>query len=247
MQKRIVIIYYHDVVEKGKGFSYQKIEKDKFEEQMKFLKNEGYHTILFSDLERPLPTKSVIVSFDDGFRSVYTEAYPIMKKYGIKANVYLPTKYISNDEKFMTWEMIQELQKTKMFEFAGHTYSHVDIRTLSKEDLREEIKKSNNMIKRMVGYVPKAFCMPYGVFDKRSLNIIRKMGCYSYILGSFYGTIGQNKLKNKTVPRIGISNDDSNLTFEKKIMGKLNWKGYFQRFRLFLQTKMRKYITEYEY
>ena len=69
--EKVVVIYYHEVVEKGQGYSYQKIEKDKFEAQMRYLYEQGYKSILFSDLDKALPEKSIIVSFDDGFRTVY--------------------------------------------------------------------------------------------------------------------------------------------------------------------------------
>ena len=111
MAKKLKVLYYHEVVEQGQGFSYQKIEKEAFEQQMAYLRAEGYETLYFSDLNKPLPAKAVIVSFDDGFRSVYENAAPIMEKYGIKGNVYLPTGYIGNDPHFMDWDMVQKLQE----------------------------------------------------------------------------------------------------------------------------------------
>lgn len=247
MKNKVVVIYYHEVVEDGMGFSYQKIDKTKFEKQMKYLHDEGYSSILFSELERPILDKTVIVSFDDGFKSVYQNAYPIMERYGIKGNIYLPTRYIGVDDKFMTWEMVQELHETDMFEFAGHTHNHVDIRTLSEENLMKEIEKSDSIIKDRLGYMPKAFCMPYGTYDNKSINLLNKMDVYQYILGSFYGMIQQDSLENKVLPRIGISNSDSDLIFKRKLEGKLNWKGYLQRIRLYLQTKAGKRVTQYEY
>ena len=75
--KKLIIIYYHDIVENGKGYSYQKVEKEHFENQMKYLKEHGYQTILFEDMEKFLPEKAVLVTFDDGFQSVYKNAVPI--------------------------------------------------------------------------------------------------------------------------------------------------------------------------
>ena len=56
--KKLIIIYYHDIVENGKGYSYQKVEKEHFENQMKYLKEHGYQTILFVDMEKFLPEKA---------------------------------------------------------------------------------------------------------------------------------------------------------------------------------------------
>lgn len=245
--KSLIIIYFHEVVEKGEGFSYQKIEKEKFEEQMKYLNDEGYQSLFFSELEKEWPEKAIIVSFDDGFRSVYENAAPIMEKYNIKGNIYLPTQYIEKDDKFMTWKMVQELDKKKQFEFAAHTHNHVDIRILKKETFYQEVETSNKMIKEKLGYVPEAFCMPYGVYDKKSINILQGFGTYKYILGSFYGEIQQDKLMNQIIPRIGISNDDTISIFKKKLEGKLNLKGYLQKIRLYMQSKLGNRVTEYKY
>lgn len=247
MENKLTIIYYHEVVSKGKGYSYQKIEEAKFEEQMKYLHDHGYHTLFFSDLKEEIPEKAVIVSFDDGFRTVYQNAAPIMEKHGIKGNVYLPTSYINQDDHFMTWIMIKELYDKKQFEMQAHTHHHVDIRTLDAMTMSEEIRISNRMIKKELGYVPVAFCMPFGTYDSSSVKILKGLHQYKYILGSFYGNVDESKLTNSVLPRIGISNDDSIETFADKLSGKLNWKGPLQKLRLQLKNLKKERIINYEY
>ena len=101
-----------------------------------------------------------------------------MLKYRIKGNVYLPTKYVSTDNHFMTWEMIKDLSKNGFFEIQAHTHSHVDIRGLDKRTMEEEINLSDALLKKNLGYTPKAFCIPYGTFDKNSINLLMKTGRY---------------------------------------------------------------------
>ena len=205
---KLLIIYYHEVVEDGEGFSYQKIEKSRFESQMKYLSDHGYHTLLFSEIEHTLPDKAVIVSFDDGFKSVYENAAPIMKKYGIKGNVYLPTKYISKDEHFMTWEMVKTLVSTNQFEMQAHTHSHVDIRCLDSKELKNEIKQMDQLFEKNIGAKTEVFCIPFGTYNRKSIKLILTTNRYKYLLGSFYGHIDTKKTDNKVLPRIGISNND---------------------------------------
>lgn len=245
--KKILIMYYHEVVKRGEGATYQKIEEEKFEAQMKYLRDNGYTSLFFSELDKPLPQKSVIVSFDDGFRSVYENAAPIMQKYGIKGNIYLPTAYIGQGEKFMDWDMVRDLQD-KGFEMQAHTHNHVDIRTLSAEDMQREVETSSEYFSRELGEVPCAICLPFGAYDRRSVKLLKKTGKYKYILASFYGRAGERKLKKGgLLPRIGISNADDIQTFEKKLKGKLSWKGPMQRVRLFLRNLKGEKITKYEY
>ncbi len=244
MGNKLTIIYYHEVVKKNEGFSYQKIEADKFEEQMRYLRDNDYVSLTFSQLKDPLPEKAVIVSFDDGFRTVFENAAPIMKKYGIKGNVYLPTAYIGEKPQFMTWEMVKLLQGD--FEFQAHTHNHVDIRALCKEDMQKEIMQSDELFDKYLGYLPKAFCMPFGTYNNTSKKILNGIDRYDYLLASYYGSIKKYD-KGKVLPRIGISNDDTIEIFEKKLKGKFNYKGTLQRLRLFLHNLKKDRITEYIY
>ena len=245
--KKLLITYYHEVVKKGEGATYQKIEEEKFEAQMRYLQEQGYTSLFFSELGKPLPEKAVIVSFDDGFRSVYENAAPIMQKYGIKGNIYLPTAYIGNDEKFMDWDMVRALQD-KGFEMQAHTHTHADIRALSAEDMQREVETSKACFTRELGKAPCAICLPFGTYDGRSLRLLKKTGGYRYILASFYGRVGQCKLKKGgLLPRIGISDTDGIEVFEKKLKGKLSWKGPMQRARLFLHNIKGDKIRKYEY
>ena len=243
----LLIIYYHEIVEKGQGYSYQKIDRDKFENQMKYLHDRGYHSLLFSELEKTLPEKAIIVSFDDGFRTVYENAAPIMKKYGIRGNVYLPTKYIGVDAHFMTWEMVKELSKDNFFEMQAHTHSHIDIRRLNEDTVKDEISYSDKKFREESLSLPKAFCMPFGTFDKKSLRLLKNQNRYKYVLGSYYGLIQSQYLEKNVLPRIGISNDDTMRVFIDKLDGKYDWKGSLQRLRLSLKNIKKERITQYEY
>lgn len=229
---QLLIIYYHEVVEKGQGFSYQKIEKEKFAEQMQYLAENGYKSLFFSEIDKRIPEKAIIISFDDGFRSVYEKAAPIMKKYGLKGNIYLATGYMDSDPEFMSWEMVEQLFNDGQFEMQAHTHNHADIRTLSREGMQEEINRSNELFEQHLGYIPKAFCMPYGAYNHSSIALLRECGSYRYILGSFYGRRSENKLEGRIVPRIGISDKDSLAVFAGKLNGAYDWKGALQRVRL---------------
>jgi peptidoglycan/xylan/chitin deacetylase (PgdA/CDA1 family) len=244
---KLTIIYYHEVVEKGQGSSYQKIEKDKFENQMRFLKENGYESLFFSELEKPLPKKAVIVSFDDGFKSVFERAYPIMQKYGIKGNVYLPTAFVGENEHFMTWDMIKELTENG-FEMQAHTHNHVDIRTLDSEKMDSEINLSEKVFLDKLNKLPNSICLPFGTYDQKSLKLLKKSKKYKYVLGSFYGQVGKCKLKKGgLLARVGISDLDSIEVFENKLKGKFNWKGPLQRLRLKISSMKGQRIEKYDF
>lgn len=244
---RLLIIYYHEIVKDEPGSSYQKLEVSGFEEQMKYLHDHQYRTLLFPELMEEIPDKAVIVSFDDGFMSVYENALPIMKKYDIRGNVYLPTAFIGKEPPFMTWDMIEELHAGDKWYFAAHTHNHVDIRTLDSDSAADEISRSHELFRSHLGYTPDVFCMPYGAFDRKSVRLVKKAGRYEYMLGSFYGHIDTENMSGRVLPRIGISNDDSIETFADKLEGRLDWKGQLQKTRLLISNLRGQTIDHYEY
>lgn len=245
--KELIVIYYHDIVEAGNGYSYQRVEKNKFNEQMKYLKENGYTSILFEDMNKPLPPKAILITFDDGFRTVYDVAVPIMRKYGMKANVFLPTKYVEEQHPhFMTWDMLKELCMAGDFSVAAHTHTHADIRSLNDATMKLEIEKSNQLLHDRLNIRTRSFCMPYGKYDKRSIETLKRYSEYMYIFASFYGKAKENKMAEKLLPRIGISNEDSVDVFEDKLLGKLNWKGIIQKSRLFVANCKGERITQYD-
>lgn len=245
--RKLIVIYYHDIVDDEKGYSYQKVEEAKFESQMKYLRNNGYNTILFEDLNRPLPDKAVLLTFDDGFRTVYKRAVPIMRRYGIKGNIFIPTRYVEEDHPhFMTWTMLKELCDTGDFSVAAHTHNHVDIRGLSESEMKAEVDQSDSLLKIHLNIQTNCFCMPYGKYDAKSIVLLKKMSNYKFIFASFYGHGIEREMSAKLLPRIGISNDDSIELFKKKLEGNLNWKGVVQKGRLFIANCKGERISQYD-
>lgn len=243
MKQKLLVIYYHEVVA-GEGCSYQKLQKDKFESQMRWLKENGWQPLTFSQLTQPLPDKAVIVSFDDGFRSVFDHAAPIMEQLDIPGNVYLPTAYIGADPRFLTWDMARTLC-ARGWEMQAHTHTHGDIRTMDEAEMKAQVEESDRCFARELDILPEAFCMPFGTYDRASLRCLRNLERYRWLLGSHYGRGTPDQ--GTVLPRIGISNDDTIETFAKKLAGGLDWKGPLQRLRLFISNLRKQRITKYDY
>jgi peptidoglycan/xylan/chitin deacetylase (PgdA/CDA1 family) len=126
----VPVFYYHDV------------EADEFEDDLKFLKINGYVTIDCDSMlwhlkgECPAPQRSVILTFDDGSRSLYDDAYPLLQKYGMKAVAFIATRF--HEEKFdhtlssskkhlsypLSWSQIREMHKSGIIDFQSHTHEH---------------------------------------------------------------------------------------------------------------------------
>jgi len=116
---------YHNVfLEKTEGI----ICKDEFEKHMSYVKDKkSFKMEEVEKLNFRLPENSMLVTFDDGYKNTYTVAYPILKKYNIKATIFLNTKYINNDDAYLTWDEIREMYNSGLVDFQMHTHSHCPV------------------------------------------------------------------------------------------------------------------------
>jgi peptidoglycan/xylan/chitin deacetylase (PgdA/CDA1 family) len=165
--KGVTILMYHIVSD---GFeNYMSVPKNKFREQMKYLKDNGYNIINLDDLhsyyvaDTPIPDKSIIITFDDGTKDQYTNAYPILKEFGFKATIFA---YISdiNKKDFITDEQIKELDKNGI-SIECHSVTHPELSKLSYEKQFVELEKSKMYLEKVLGREIKYFAYPYGDFN----------------------------------------------------------------------------------
>lgn len=238
------IIYYHDVVN-CKGYSLQKINIKVFEEQMRYFVDNGYQTLLFNEVKQwigkeKLPDKKkILITFDDGYRSNYELVYPLMKKLGLKFNVFIcPQMIEENDPNYLTVDMLKEMYESGFVEFGAHTYSHIDASKVTESELITETELCNSRILEWLGYTPDDFCYPYGRYTKESSTILSKYykKMYTSDCKSLLG-IG-NCFE---IGRIGISEDDSLKIFKDKIDGKYNIMYFYYKIK---NTKKSKVIIK---
>lgn len=238
----ISFIYYHDVVEDN-GFRYQKIEISTFIEQMNYIYKNGFKTLLFRDLnnEHESKDKKVLISFDDGYRSNYEVVFPIMKRLGLKFNVFLEVGAIDKNSNYLTWDMINMMKESGLVDFGAHTYNHVYLTEIKSNNMEVEIFKANEEISKNVGIIAEDFCFPYGAYNKNIINYLDRLNVYKRL----YTSDGRRKIakNNATIyGRIGIENSDSLEIFEKKLQGKYNF--YYQVSRCFNRVRQFRNIKK---
>ena len=165
-----------------------------FERQMRYLKENEYHVITaeelsaFLEFRQGLPQKSVLITMDDGYRSVYNIAYPILKKYGYKATLFVYTSFVGVSKMAITWNQLKEM-KANGFTIGSHTVNHSDL-TQPKEGeseqahlarVKEELHGSKKIIDRKLGQDTHFLAYPFGFYDQRSIQIARQAG-YKYAM-----------------------------------------------------------------
>jgi peptidoglycan/xylan/chitin deacetylase (PgdA/CDA1 family) len=160
-----------------------------FDQQMKYLKDNGYRAVSCSDLlafleyRKALPEKAVVITLDDGYRSAYEIAYPILKKYGFTATLFIYTDFIGASRNAMTWARLREM-KAHGFEVGGHTMSHADLTKQRKGEgaqaykarIERELRVSKQIIDRKLGQNTIFLAFPYGRYDETILSMCERFG-----------------------------------------------------------------------
>lgn len=180
------------------------ITPELLERQLQYLKDNGFATISLDVLvdhftkDKPLPPKSVILTFDDGWENQYTYAFPLLKKYQDTATFFVFTNAIDYHH-FLTWQEIEEMHKSGM-EIGSHTKSHPYLSKLSTDALRQEIFESKKILENHLGIRITAFATPFGYSSDVVTSLIGEAGYTSgrTLYRGVYHTKG-NLLKLRSV------------------------------------------------
>jgi len=179
-----------------------------FEKQLIWLKNNNYYSISPSDLTHGLSAihdgqKPIIISFDDGYRSAYEQAYPLLKKYNFLGVFYLIVGSVG-DGAYMNWTQIKEMYENGMI-IGSHSISHPNLVLENDTELISQINGSRSLIKDHIGITVTDFCYPGGHYDDRVENQVKALN-YQTAVTVDAGTANQNS-DLFALPRYSIRED----------------------------------------
>lgn len=222
--KFVNVIYYHDIV-KGKGESFQQTNIEIFKKQMQYIASHGYTTLRFDDLkteaDEAYDPKKIVIAFDDGWKSNYTEIYEFMKSLGLKYSIYLAVKEIGVNPDYLTWDEVRKMHEEGLVGFGAHTYTHPHIDAISNIDLDVEFTKADAIFEEELGYKPLDFCYPYGTYSEEINEYITSQLGYKRIYTSrlMYSYRQNGKI---IFGRNGINGDEPFRVFVSKLKGYYN-------------------------
>lgn len=168
---RIVMLHQVDPRLEASGMN---MPPQKFEQLLKYLLQKQSVFCFVSELEQFKDQKNVVaISFDDGFLDNYQYAFPLLKKYHVKATIYLATQ-IEGIEK-LSEPQIQEMLSSDLVEFGAHTQHHVNLLKLSDEQAFEEMQASKRDVEALVGSC-RSFAYPFGRFNEKHQAMAQEIG-----------------------------------------------------------------------
>lgn len=248
---KLRILYYHRVT-RGLEGAYTKdrnmcTKYDAFREQMEHLK-ECYRAVGEEEIIRTiegqdnLPEHSVWVTFDDGYKDNYTNAYPILKKLNIPATFFVTTGFINRKEApgcdalcldrkdladlFMTWEEILDLKKNG-FSIGGHTTTHKILSTIGASEAESEIRESKKEIEERIEEKIYSFAYPHGKKGDVNFSLHPKIleRCGFKLAVTTLGGVNslEKKGHNLMLRRMGVSYEDNLNMFGLKVSTGSPW------------------------
>ena len=243
----VPILMYHSVsaaAENGLHPYYQTVTTPRvFGEHMKYLSQAQYKAVTLADAVHlsqspgPRTGRVVAITFDDGFRDFYTDAFPILNKYCFTATVFLPTAYIGETAlKFkgsecLTWSQIRGLQKMGV-QFGSHTETHPQLRSMKTEVVRREVRCSKATMEDKLGAPVKSFAYPFAfpetdrVFRQRLRAILEDAG-YENGVSTVIGTADRTD-DRFFMKRLPANSSDDLRFFRAKLGGAYDWLHTFQ-------------------
>lgn len=167
-------------------------EPDVFEKQMLYLKNNGYSVISFDNLinyfsgKLPLPKKSVILTFDDGWENQYKYAFPILKKYNYTAIFFIFTNAIGH-KYYLTWQEIKELDASGEI-IGDHSKSHPYLfKITDKGELYKEIVESRKILESGLHKKVDIFAYPFGFYNDEIIKTLKENEFRAARTDGYYG------------------------------------------------------------
>lgn len=224
-EANVPILMYHYVSElPPDADSYRRdltVSPEKFEAQLQYLDEANYHPITLTDLYLhltqgyPLPERSIILTFDDGYRDAYEVVFPLLLEYGFTGTFFVlatPTHFESPD--YMTWGQMKEMSDAGM-DIQGHGRDHVDLRDRSYDYLIYQIRGIQEAIQYHTGRLPRFFCYPSGRRDANTISVLESTGYWGAVTTDWGKTHTRDNLFE--MPRLRVRGYETLEDFIEKV------------------------------
>ena len=183
----VPILCYHRF---GPGASKMLVEPSRFEAQLEWLARNQFNVIRLADLidfmaaKKPLPQRSVVITIDDGYESVYRHAYPALKKHGFTATLFVYTDFVGSRDG-LSWPQLQEMAASGVIDIQAHSKTHRNMiersgnenDALYRRNIETEVQQPRAMLERRLaaaGVRVRHFAYPFGDANDLVLETLQR-------------------------------------------------------------------------
>ena len=193
------------------------VTHEQFSQQLDWLQSQGYHTIDPSELlqSKPLPAKSVLITFDDGYEDFYTDAWPVLKTHDFGAMLFVVTGFFGKSE-YVTKAQVAELSNQSVI-IGAHTILHVNLTTQTPEKLQQELVTPKADLQKIIDRPVPWVAYPSGKYDDTVLAATKAAG-YTFGVTTHFG-LATNLDSPLAFHRIEILGSDPMEDFQLKVQG----------------------------
>lgn len=181
----VPVILYHHIqplpMASLLGHAKLTIDNKIFENQIAYLKDQGYQAISADDLvnalinRQHLPEKSIVITIDDGYDDNYTYGFMTAKKYQMILNFMIPTQLIGKPG-YMNWDHLREMHANEFVRIYNHTATHAPLGYILKQQITHELTSSREDFKRELGFDTNIFTYPYGSYNPVAIDTLKQHG-----------------------------------------------------------------------
>ena len=219
----IPVLMYHSISSDNNIIS---VSVTNFKKQMKLMSLLGYKGYSLNKINSKTSKKKIIITFDDGYENIFTEAMPILKKFNFSATCFIVNKKIGY---FNDWDKNQKNFKKKKlmnkkqintwinngFEVGSHTMNHYNLKYLSNDQKKYQILKPKQFFKTNYGINIQSFSYPFGCYNEDCLKILKRN--YKFAVTTKRSRYNKGKFNPLEIPRVPVNSNTSIFKYFLKI------------------------------
>lgn len=218
-----VLIYHHvkwlkpsdNAIERGLT-----VLPSQFDAELRYLASAHYHPITAARLVAyllggpPLPSRPVVLTFDDGYTDMYPFAYATLRRYRMKATFFIVPGFLDTP-RYLSWSQVRDMARHGM-DIEAHSMSHPDLTTVNRAQLENEVTGARRRLEGALHRSVRVFAYPYGSYDARVESAVRRAG----LRAAFTTHQGwwEESASPLTLPRVYVDIDDTLAIFRGRLV-----------------------------
>jgi peptidoglycan/xylan/chitin deacetylase (PgdA/CDA1 family) len=208
VDRGVVVLMYHRFGDDR--FPSTNIRMEQFRAHLRELRRSQYHVRPLPEIVaalragRALPDRTVGISIDDAYRSIYTQAWPLLREAGLPFTIFVATEGVDRGfEDLLGWAQLREMVASGLVTLGNHTATHPHMADTGPARNRSELEEAARRIEAETGQRPRIFAYPYGEYSTAVRKLVEGMG-FDAAFGQHSGAIGA-ELDLLTLPRFALN------------------------------------------